>query len=657
MAPRPRRLSGWPDSIRESSTTRASPSTGARAVVSVRARLLLCRPRPGGRRTPRPGRGGSRRAPGGRRRAAASARPTASAASPPMPASTSSKTRVGGAGREHEAEGEHRPGELAAGGDLRERQRRLAGVGAEQELDLVARPVVADPRPRGGPGRARARARWASTAAASRGAAPRRGVADAPPRRPRGPRRPRPARPRALRGLVGRPRARRGASGSPRREREHVARGRSPCLRTKLAKRLRRPAHLRRAARGPPRSARRVGAARSPRRRARPEAPRRRPARSDERLVAAERRRGEAEDGRAAPPGSEPPSVRAGEAAAAAAGGAAEALDLGQRPPRRRGSSSSAVRRSRRRRSRRARSGAGRARRAELALVPAELRRCGRRARRSRSRAARTGARSTPAKRSSASRWVGAVQERLVGVLAVQVDEAVADVGELARRSAIRPSTNARERPSARDVRRRTTSSPAASSTKRPSTTASSAPRRARCAGVGPAAEQQLERLDDERLAGAGLAGERGHARRRGRGRGRAMTPRSRTRSSAEHAASAIGQRRTSPGARRGSRGLAEASRSGRAPRRPRHDDRVADARAGRRVEPSTDDGGAAPVEQRRAGPTPRARARGSGRRACGARRASARCARSRGETIGPRAERLYAVEPVGVETSRPSAT
>ena len=96
----------------------------------------------------------------------ASARPTATAASPPMPASTSSKTRVRrvvGTGRpggpstvrrpvrpgsrpsaEHQAHGQHGPGQLAARGHLAERQGGLAGVGAEQPGDLVARPVRTD---------------------------------------------------------------------------------------------------------------------------------------------------------------------------------------------------------------------------------------------------------------------------------------------------------------------------------------------------------------------------------------------------------------------------------------------------------------------------------------------------------------------------------
>ena len=43
--------------------------------------------------------------------------------------------------------------------------------------------------------------------------------------------------------------------------------------------------------------------------------------------------------------------------------------------------------------------------------------------------------------------------------------------------------------------------------------------------GVGPAADEQLDGLDEQRLAGAGLAGERGHARARARARGRSMTP------------------------------------------------------------------------------------------------------------------------------------
>ena len=74
-------------------------------------------------------------------RPAASARscsPTARAVCPPMPASTSSKTSVAGPGRGGDAhQREHHARELAARRRLAQRARRHAGVGGDQELDLV----------------------------------------------------------------------------------------------------------------------------------------------------------------------------------------------------------------------------------------------------------------------------------------------------------------------------------------------------------------------------------------------------------------------------------------------------------------------------------------------------------------------------------------
>ena len=58
-------------------------------------------------------------------------------------------------------------------------------------------------------------------------------------------------------------------------------------------------------------------------------------------------------------------------------------------------------------------------------------------------------------------------------------------------------------------TRASTVSSPVSGSTKRPSTRASAAPSRT-SAGVGAPADEQLDRLDEQRLARAGLAGDRG---------------------------------------------------------------------------------------------------------------------------------------------------
>ena len=72
---------------------------------------------------------------------------------------------------------------------------------------------------------------------------------------------------------------------------------------------------------------------------------------------------------------------------------------------------------------------------------------------------------------------------------------------------------------------------------------------RAHDGGVGTTAEEQFQRLDDERLAGAGLARERRQPGPITRSRS-AMTPRSRTRSSTSTSLSAIGQAETVPQSR-----------------------------------------------------------------------------------------------------------
>ena len=69
--------------------------------------------------------------------------PTAWAASPPTPASTSSKTMVRRRVGEHQAQRQHGPGQLAPRGHLGQGQHRLAGVGPQEEGDVVAGIVLA----------------------------------------------------------------------------------------------------------------------------------------------------------------------------------------------------------------------------------------------------------------------------------------------------------------------------------------------------------------------------------------------------------------------------------------------------------------------------------------------------------------------------------
>ena len=122
---------------------------------------------------------------------AARARPTARAARPPMPASTSSKTSVRHVGRappgcaeQHEAQGEHGAGQLAAGGDLGQRQQRRARVGGESR-NVTSSPGSSSPTSTVDAGRRAwpARRRCACTASASRGAAARGPARRSPPPR------------------------------------------------------------------------------------------------------------------------------------------------------------------------------------------------------------------------------------------------------------------------------------------------------------------------------------------------------------------------------------------------------------------------------------------------------------------------------------------
>ena len=134
-----------------------------------------------------------------RPRRPAPARPRC-AASPPIPASTSSKTRRGRGRGEHEPQGEHGAGQLAARGHLGQRQGRRARVGGEQE----ARPRRPGRRLRPRPRRvARPWPARAGAPATARGEVGRRlpaGRADLLPRPRRGPRRP----PRSACSSVGR---------------------------------------------------------------------------------------------------------------------------------------------------------------------------------------------------------------------------------------------------------------------------------------------------------------------------------------------------------------------------------------------------------------------------------------------------------------------
>ena len=103
----------------------------------------------------------------------------------------------------------------------------------------------------------------------------------------------------------------------------------------------------------------------------------------------------------------------------------------------------------------------------------------------------------------------GLAEQGLVNMLAVQVDKVVADLRELLNRRHAAVHIGARapgggNRPREDDF-----------GSLGHETTFDYRLRGARAhdGGVRPAAEQQLEGLDDKRLAGAGLAGERRHAR------------------------------------------------------------------------------------------------------------------------------------------------
>ena len=101
------------------------------------------------------------------------------------------------------------------------------------------------------------------------------------------------------------------------------------------------------------------------------------------------------------------------------------------------------------------------------------------------------------------------VEQRLVGVLAVEVDERAADLGELARGGEAAVDVGAAAAVAGQDARehgllagRRVDEAPFD-----PGFGRAVAHER----GVGAAADEQLHRFDDEGLARAGLAGDRGH--------------------------------------------------------------------------------------------------------------------------------------------------
>ena len=101
------------------------------------------------------------------------------------------------------------------------------------------------------------------------------------------------------------------------------------------------------------------------------------------------------------------------------------------------------------------------------------------------------------------------IEQRLVRVLAVQVDERAPGLGELRHRRQAAVDVGAAAAVARHDTRRARVSSPVSGSHE-----AALDPRLGRAvaheAGVGAAADEQLERLDEQGLARAGLAGDRG---------------------------------------------------------------------------------------------------------------------------------------------------
>ena len=439
----------------------------------------------------------------------ASARPTAVPASPPMPASTSSNTRVGGA-----AESTTRRASIARASSppeaaLGQRPGRLARVGREQEGDVVGA-VLARGLGCAGLDRdleasrpaSRARAGCASTAAASGPAAACRaadsasaavGDGAAPARR---------APPRASAARASCP------SSSARRTRDssRVRRDvgeRRPVLAHELAEARRGAAARRRAVAGRRRScsAARRGA------RARP-----RPLRSAAR---GGDRRARANGARAASA-----AIAAPSASCAAPSSArtrvlervavrlrvGEELLLGRE---RASSSGSSIRR---RRSRRAGSAAGRSaahatRSSPPSAASSSSMRAARRTR-GRERGACVAA-GSPANRSSSARCSAGISS----------DWCACWPCRSTRRGRAR-----RARPRSRAGRRRSRACARSRERPRASTdlvvAVDEAAFDARFVGavaderrVGPAAAQQIERVDDQRLARAGLAGDHGHAR------------------------------------------------------------------------------------------------------------------------------------------------
>ena len=102
-------------------------------------------------------------------------------------------------------------------------------------------------------------------------------------------------------------------------------------------------------------------------------------------------------------------------------------------------------------------------------------------------------------------------QQALVGVLAVQVDHVAGQLGQVGHRG--RPAVDVGPRPAVGgDHPRQHDLVGAVGVDDEAPVDAGLGSRPVRTiAGVGAAADQQVDRLDEHRLAGAGLAGQRGH--------------------------------------------------------------------------------------------------------------------------------------------------
>ena len=440
-----------------------------------------------------------------------------------MPASTSSNSSVSGRLGQDEAQRQHGPRQLAAGRHLG--QRAAAGSpGLAASRNATSRPSgPSDTRPRPAPFGMASSPRCACTAAASSGAAARRAAA-----RPRsrglglGGQRAAPARPRAR----------------PPRSSCAVQLG-EPGVGLRRGRRSRRPACRRTSgaaraggAGGRRTSSRRLGSsssaspARSAARR------RRRPAR---RTSATQARRAVGRNGPR--PASTPTAAAAAHRGAPSSPRASSALQrrlaVGHgrrpaRPPRPRGARPRPdPARSAAASARRPGSGAGRSRGPAACGVAAQRGEGGVEVGGGAGARRRAAPRSTPAKWSRAARWVAPASRLWWACWPWRSTSSRAVLGQLGHRGQPAVDVGAASgrppaRPGAAPPRRRR-------ATKRPSTHASAAPA-AHERGVGPPADEEVDGLDEEGLAGAGLAGDGGQPRTEQRGgprrspRGRATT-------------------------------------------------------------------------------------------------------------------------------------